>query len=78
MDTGSRWNRDHILNNQRAGKIFAVKNSIAKRFCEAEKKLKDMATTLTYVNLKAIRTEIELKGTMMCLMVREKKPVGRA
>ena len=30
LDTGSRWSRDHILGNQRAGKSFIVKKSIPK------------------------------------------------
>ena len=35
-----------------------------------------MARTLREVNMNSIKMEIELKGNSMCLMVKEKKPVG--
>ena len=76
LDAGNYWNRDHILRNQRAGKKFIVKKAIPQKYREAEKVLKDMATTLREVNMRAVITEIELKGTSLCLMVRERKTVG--
>ena len=35
-----------------------------------------MARTLRGVKLNVIKTDIKMRGTLMCLMVKEKKPVG--
>ena len=76
IDTGSVWNREHILKNQKPGKDFMVKKSIPKRFREAENILKEKARTMRVINLNSIKTEVETRGTKMVLLVKEKTPVG--
>ena len=51
LDAGNKWNRDHILFSQKAGKKFIVKESIFRKYREAENKLKDMARTLQELNI---------------------------
>ena len=76
LDTGSVWNREHILKNQKPGKEFMVKKSIPKRFREAENILKEKARTMRVINLNSIKTEVETRGTKMVLLVKEKTPAG--
>ena len=76
LDTGSVWNREHILKNQKPGKEFTVKKSIPKRFREIENTLKERARTMRVINLNSIKTEVETRGTKMVLLVKEKTPAG--
>ena len=76
LDTGSVWNREHILKNQKPGKEFMVKKSVPKRFREAENILKEKARTMRVINLNSIKTEVETRGTKMVLLVKEKTPPG--
>ena len=76
LDAGSIWNREHILRNQKPGKDFMVKKSIPKRFRDAENVLKERARTMRVINLNSIKTEVEIRGTKMVLLVKEKTPVG--
>ena len=76
LDAGSVWNREHILRNQKPGKDFMVKKSIPKRFRDAENVLKERARTVRVINLNSIKTEVEVRGTKMVLLVKEKTPVG--
>ena len=76
LDAGSVWNREHILRNQKPGKDFMVKKSIPKRFRDAENVLKERARTMRVINLNSIKTEVEIRGTKMVLLVKEKTPVG--
>ena len=72
LDAGSVWNREHILQNQKPGKDFMVKKSIPKRFRDAENVLKERARTMRVINLNSIKTEVEIRGTKMVLLVKEK------
>ena len=76
LDTGSVWNREHILKNQKPGKVFMVKKSVPKRYREAENILKERARTMRVINLNSIKTEVETRGTKMVLLVKEKTPAG--
>ena len=76
LDARSVWNREHILRNQKAGKDFMVKKSIPKRFRDAENVLKEKARMVRVININGIKTEVEVRGTKMCLLVKEKTPVG--
>ena len=53
-----------------------VKKSIPKRFRDAENVLKEKARTVRVINMNGIKTEVEVRGTKMCLLVKEKSPVG--
>ena len=76
LDAGNGWNRENILRNQRAGKDFIVKKSIPRRFHDAKNVLKEKARTVRVINMNGIKTEVEVRGTKMCLLVKEKIPVG--
>ena len=76
LDAGSVWNREHILCNQKPSKDFMVKKSIPKRFRDAENVLKERARTVRVINLNSIKTEVEVRGTKMVLLVKQKTPVG--
>ena len=41
-----------------------------------ENHLKEKTRAVRITNLKSVRTEIEIRGTSMCLLVKEKNPVG--
>ena len=53
-----------------------MKKSILKRFRDAENVLKEKARTVRVINMNGIKTEVEVRGTNMCLLVKEKIPVG--
>ena len=53
-----------------------VKRSIPKRYREAENELKEKARVKRMINLNNIRTEIEVRGTKLVLLVKQKTPVG--
>ena len=76
LDAGSVGNREHILRNQKPSKDFMVKKSIPKRFRDAENVLKERARTVRVINLNSIKTEVEVRGTKMVLLVKQKTPVG--
>ena len=62
--------------NQKPGKNIIVKRSVPKRFREVEGQLKEKARAVRITNLNNVRTEIEIRGTNMCLLVKEKNPTG--
>ena len=76
LDAGSERNREHILHNQKPGKNFMVKKSIPKRYRDAENELKERARTVRMINLNNIKTEVEVRGTKLVLLVKQKTPVG--
>ena len=76
LDAGSERGREHILRNQKPGKSFMVKRSIPKRYREAENQLKEKARVKRTINLNNIRTEIEVRGTRLVLLVKQKTPLG--
>ena len=53
-----------------------VKRSIPKRYREAENQLKEKARVKRTINLNNIRTEIEVRGTRLVLLVKQKTPLG--
>ena len=53
-----------------------VKRSIPKRYREAENELKEKARVKRTINLNNIRTEIEVRGTKLVLLVKQKTPLG--
>ena len=53
-----------------------VKKSIPKIFRDAENVLKEKARMVRVINMNGIKTEVEVRGTKMCLLVKEKTPVG--
>ena len=53
-----------------------VKKSIPKRYRDAENELKERARTVRMINLNNIKTEVEVRGTKMVLLVKQKMPVG--
>ena len=38
--------------------------------------LKEKARTVRVINMNGIKTEVEVRGTKMCLLVKEKTPIG--
>ena len=72
----NKWTRDSLLKNQRPGKNYVVKRSIPKRFREVEGQLKEKARVVRLTNFNNVRTEIEIRGTNICLLVKEKNPTG--
>ena len=64
------------MKNQKAGKNFVVKRSITKRFREAERQLKERARVIRLTNTNNVRTKVEIRGTDLCLLVRERNPNG--
>ena len=53
-----------------------IKRSIPKRYRDAENELKEKARVKRMINLNNIRTEIEVRGTKLVLLVKQKMPVG--
>ena len=76
LEALNKWTRDSLLKNQRPGKNFVVKRSIPKRFREVEGQLKEKARVIRLTNINNVRTEIEIRGTNLCLLVKEKNPTG--
>ena len=76
LDAGSERGREHIIRNQKPGKSFMVKRSIPKRYREAENQLKEKARVKRTINHNNIKTEIEVRGTRLVLLVKQKTPLG--
>lgn len=53
-----------------------VKRSIPKRYREAENQLKEKARVKRTINLNNIRTEIEVRGTRLVFLVKQKTPLA--
>ena len=76
LDAGSERGREHILRNQKPGKPFRVKRSIPKRYRDAENQLNEKARVKRTIHHNNIKTEIEVRGTRLVLLVKQKTPLG--
>ena len=52
------------------------RDQFQERFRDAEGLLKERARVIRLTNINNVRTEVEIRGTNLCLLVREKNPNG--